>query len=647
MRVGQVLGPFKIDKELGSGAMGSVFRGVYTKTGQKVAIKVMAPGLTSNEQSVRRFEREISILKQLNHPNIVRYFGTGKDPQTGSRWYAMEYVEGDALDKVMSRRGRMTWEEIVALGLQLCGALQHAHEKGVIHRDLKPSNLMILRDGTLKLADFGIAKGLDLSGLTETNCTVGTAAYMSPEQCQGHPITHKSDLYSMGVVFYELVTGKKPFIRDNPMDMFMAHVKDTAERPSRLVLDIPVWLDNLICQLLEKKPEHRPYDAATVANALASIQEKVEAQQSAGVVAAKQRRIDRLANQSSMPIDETDREMARTLIGKKKGKKKKVAFYQTGWFVGLGVAALLAGLGLVLWLLLGPPAPDKLYSSAEKLMASKNPTDWEKASEGPIKTYLDNYANRPGPQTEQIDKWEKAIRINRNEALLAKYLKKKKSPIKFDAQNDAEKAAFSAIDAEEAGDLKLAREKWKAITEKFGSGSGFVDWGKLAQKHLELLDQIASTEKQLGQQYNDLVDHGREPHASNEAKEAALAYWFRCFGDPIVAQRSFKAISDETRNHLEKAEDDERLLVFVGPERLWRVLAAAQDRELQEVLKNNPSAEKDRTEVVKKKVEEAKQAVNPDKKYGLYRIITLLYDKEGAMKPYFEEASKYVVTHPR
>ncbi len=279
MLVGQQLGPFAIDKELGAGAMGAVYRARYVKTGQVVAVKVMAPGLgDANPNAVARFEREAAILKQLNHPNIVRLFGVGK--YQGTRYYAMEYVVGESLDRVMSRRGRMTWEEVVELGQQLCAALQHAHEAGVVHRDLKPSNLMILPDGTLKLTDFGIAKDLDVTALTSANCTVGTASYMSPEQCRGErDITHKSDLYSLGVVFYELITGRKPFNADNAMEMFMLHVQGTFERPSRLVLDLPVWMDNLICQLLEKKPEQRPFDAAMVHNALGAVQEKVEAQQ--------------------------------------------------------------------------------------------------------------------------------------------------------------------------------------------------------------------------------------------------------------------------------------------------------------------------------------------------------------------------------
>src|SRR4029077_4021321 len=127
--------------------------------------------------------------------------------------------------QILARRLRFSWEEVVMMGKQVCSALQHAHEKGIIHRDLKPSNLMRLEDGTIKLTDFGIAKDMDVTALTGANATVGTAAYMSPEQCRGEKnIGPKSDLYSMGVMFYELLTGRKPFIADSPVDMFLMHV---------------------------------------------------------------------------------------------------------------------------------------------------------------------------------------------------------------------------------------------------------------------------------------------------------------------------------------------------------------------------------------------------------------------------------------
>src|SRR5207244_7264286 len=185
----------------------------------------------------------------LNHKNIVRFYIASQFQ--GTPYYAMEYVEGEPLDLALQRRGRLTWEEVVDLGKQICAALQHAHDQGIVHRDLKPSNLMITPDGTLKLTDFGIAKDLDVTQLTAANCTVGTAAYMSPEQCRGERhLTHKSDLYSLGVLLYEVLTGQRPFRAETTMEMFLQHVNVVPERPSRLVLDIPVWLAIRVCRPL-------------------------------------------------------------------------------------------------------------------------------------------------------------------------------------------------------------------------------------------------------------------------------------------------------------------------------------------------------------------------------------------------------------
>src|SRR5438105_9875662 len=183
MRIGQRVGPFEVEKQLGGGAMGSVYRARYCKTGQRVALKVMAPGLGGNDTALARFEREANVLKQLSHRNIVRFYIASRFE--GAPYYAMEYIEGESLDHVLKRRGRLTWEEVVELGRQICAALQHAHEQGIIHRDLKPSNLMITADGTVKLTDFGIDKDLDVTQLKSAHCTEGTAAYESPAQFQG------------------------------------------------------------------------------------------------------------------------------------------------------------------------------------------------------------------------------------------------------------------------------------------------------------------------------------------------------------------------------------------------------------------------------------------------------------------------------
>jgi serine/threonine protein kinase len=467
MLVGQQLGPFEVLEELGSGAMGAVFRARYTKNGQIVALKVMAPGLGTNATALARFERESDILKQLKHPNIVRHLAHGHKHKT--YFYAMELVRGETLDQVLQRRGRMTWEEVVTLGQPLCDALQHAHMQGIVHRDLKPSNIMVLRDGTPKLTDFGIAKDLDVTQLTSANCTVGTASYMSPEQCRGERnITHKSDLYSLGVMFYELVTGQKPFIAENAMDIFIKHVSETPERPSKLILDIPIWFDTLICQLLEKKPEQRPFDAAAVGEALNRVLEKVTAQQSAGLDAAKARRID--LSKDALKPDEADKEAARALLRAGRKKKRKVKpLHERGWVQALGIVAVLCLLAGILYMTFKPASADDIYAEIEKLMQPDDPNNYEKA-EKPIIEFERRY--KSDPRIDQVRDWDdRIIAHNHLNRLKAKLNIARNTDTFPKAETEAEGLAYKALRYEEFGDPAAARVRWLMIrqeTEKDG-----------------------------------------------------------------------------------------------------------------------------------------------------------------------------------
>jgi eukaryotic-like serine/threonine-protein kinase len=603
----------------------------------RMAIKVMLPGAGS-DTSMARFERETEILKQLRHPNIVRLLGTGK--HKGIRYYAMEYIEGESLDKVLARRGRLSWDEVVDLGKQLCKALQHAHEHGVIHRDLKPSNLMILKDGTLKLTDFGIAKDLDVTQLTAANCTVGTAAYMSPEQCRGErDLTHKSDLYSLGVVFYELLTGRKPFLTENAVEMFMMHVQTVPERPSRFALDIPVWLDNLVCQLLEKKTDHRPLDAKTVADALETIQDKVETQRSAGVDVAKKRVVDR-GGEVRKPKDEADKEAARLLLGKKKKKRKVREFYREWWFIGLAAAGLLGGLALAVYFVARPPRPDKLYAEAEKLMAEGTPESYDKARTGPIQQYLSNYGDRKGPQLDQIKAWADFVDVYQSEALLRNYLGKKKRNITLPSKNATEAEAFRAADAEEAGDLKAARAIWENL-RKTVTGP----WGKLAEQRCKNFADIDAQFRKWDEDVVYIKDTGRDEKRGGPDGLGFAAYRAEKLGDLPLAAGRYEALADAVRTDAEKD----------AKARQWLLLATGKMREMKDQIKTKSEIksadvverELGKVEKVKARIDAEKAGQPPDppvkqEEVLQARLICLtilaLYEDEEALKERVEQA---------
>lgn len=630
MLVGQQLGPFLIEKELGAGAMGAVYRGKYLKTGQLVAVKVMAPG-TASASGAARFERESAVLKQLNHPNIVRLFGVGK--YQGTPYFAMEYVQGESLDKVMARRDRMTWEEVVALGQQLCAALQHAHDAGIVHRDLKPSNLMILADGTLKLTDFGIAKDLDVTALTGANNTIGTAAYMSPEQCKGDPhLSPKSDLYSLGVVLYELVTGRKPFVAESAMELFMMHVSGSFERPSRLALEVPPWLDTVICQLLEKKPEQRPLDAAMVGKALASVREKVEQQQSAGVEAARDR------TRGPRKLDDEDRLAAKTLAGRKprRGGAAKKKQRMPAWLIAaqaVGILAALAAVVAVLIVLLRPPSPEALYVKAEKLWASGDPAKQRAARDGPIADYQSRYGDRDDDKSRQIKTWQVEYDVREFETFMDRHVKHETTGqgMKLPAKSDAEKAAFAAAVYEHEGKRDKAAKAWAEAKEMEPA----TRVGLTATAHLKQLDQLDATERAFAARKKAIRDDRAEPAGLSELERSAFQAWrMEALGDRYGARAAYARLRDAARE---------------ANQRYWALFGAAHERRANESLKKDEQDRAGRKEVVEKLVEdeaaryETKRFALLDVRAPLHEVVTL-YEGESDLKEPVAKAKALVAT---
>jgi eukaryotic-like serine/threonine-protein kinase len=270
------LGPYILQEPLGAGSMGAVFRARHEVTGKAVALKVIGPGFASNELLVARFQREMAIVQKLMHPHIVRCFETGADGQ--QRFFVMELIEGGSIATLLERKGKLSWQETIYYARQICSALEYAHQHGVIHRDLKPANLLLDRDRTLKLADFGLALDPDATSLTAAGRTVGTVNYMAPEQVRGKPlVAPQTDLYALGCVMFEMLAGHPPFGAEAPAETMFKQLHTRAPRVSTFVLDCPIWLDKLIVKLLEKEPLQRPSDARIVAQALSRIEERVAA----------------------------------------------------------------------------------------------------------------------------------------------------------------------------------------------------------------------------------------------------------------------------------------------------------------------------------------------------------------------------------
>ena len=254
--VGQMLdNRYKITKVLGVGGMAVVFEAFDTKFNRIVAVKMLKDEIANNSQSVKRFINESKAVSLLSHPNIVSIYDVSvKD---NLKYIVMERVDGITLKSYMTQKGALPFEEMMNYTEQILRALEHAHSKGIIHRDIKPQNILLLKNGRIKVTDFGIAKLPDADTVTMTDKAIGTVYYISPEQASGIPIDQRSDLYSLGVLMYEMATGELPFDADSPVSVALMQVNETATPPREINPAVPMGLEQIINLAMEKKPDRR------------------------------------------------------------------------------------------------------------------------------------------------------------------------------------------------------------------------------------------------------------------------------------------------------------------------------------------------------------------------------------------------------
>ena len=269
----EYLGPYKVEGILGRGGMGTVYKGRHARSGDLVAIKVIAPSVANQMRFRRRFASEIETLTRLTHPNIVKAIGFGEEQ--GLLFYSMEYVDGHSLQDHLRQYKRLDWTEVIEIGIEVAAALKHAHDIGIVHRDLKPANLMLTRDGHIKLTDFGIAKLFGSSDMTAVGSVIGTADFMPPEQAEGKGVTVRSDFYSMGSVLYALLAGRAPFAGKSVPEVLYAVRYSPPPDSTPYAPDAPADLHALIAEMLEKDPQKRPPTALVIGNRLKAIQQAI------------------------------------------------------------------------------------------------------------------------------------------------------------------------------------------------------------------------------------------------------------------------------------------------------------------------------------------------------------------------------------
>jgi serine/threonine protein kinase len=274
MGAATVGGRYRIERPLGHGGMATVYLGRDTELERPVAIKLLAENLAGDDEFRRRFVREAKLAARLSDPNVVSVYDAGEDD--GRPYIVMEHVDGETFADLLARKGRLPPDGARELASQAASGLAHAHAAGLVHRDVKPQNLILRRDGTVKIADFGIARAAETTSITVAGTVLGTAAYLAPEQAMGEEVTAAADVYSLGAVLYELLTGRPPFefetladLADRQRRMEVTPVRDLAP-------EVPPELEDVVMRCLARNPAYRPASAGELARLLSGSEPKTQ-----------------------------------------------------------------------------------------------------------------------------------------------------------------------------------------------------------------------------------------------------------------------------------------------------------------------------------------------------------------------------------
>ena len=263
-------GRYQIIEEMGHGGMGKVYKALDTEIKEKIAIKLLKPEIAADAETIERFRNELKFARKIRHTNVCQMFDLAKSEST--YYITMEFVQGEDLKRLIRKMGRLSAGQAISIGRQVCEGLAEAHKLGVVHRDLKPQNIMLDEDGHARIMDFGIARSIKAKGITGAGVIIGTPEYMSPEQVEGKDTDQRSDIYSLGIVLYEMVTGRVPFKGDTPFTVGIKHKSEMPKNPRDLNAQIPEDLGRLILKCLAKDKDKRYQSADNVAAGLAQIE---------------------------------------------------------------------------------------------------------------------------------------------------------------------------------------------------------------------------------------------------------------------------------------------------------------------------------------------------------------------------------------
>lgn len=463
------VGEFVVEERLDGAAR--TYRVAHAETGRPAVIKFLSRRLANSPDSRQELVREIEGLKNLNHPNLVRCFGGGRhevDP-----YLVYEFVEGESINWMLRRRGRVPWELVVDYGKQIAAALHVAHEKGFTHGELTPERLILAKDGSVKLMDTRRLRGEDEHGGDWSARRAADVAYVAPERVGNRSARSvQSDLYSLGCIMYEMLTSHPPFVGESAGEVLAAHQKQKPGRVAAEILDCPVWLDLLVQQLLEKDPNKRPKTAAIVYYALKETEKKMS---EGGSVSAHAMSGNVGFNPLRVKVDPELKKIVHRPKKRVREAGEKPAFYERAWFLVLCLLLVIAGFTWLIW----PLSEGQLFARAERLM--KDPEQHEFARSQYLEPLLKRFPS--GQHAIQAQEYVDLIETDKAAAKVRNKAKTGRTPT-----CEGQKLCSEAFTMEQFGDQETALEKYKAIVELIKPEGEDEQYVKLAKRKIKELE---------------------------------------------------------------------------------------------------------------------------------------------------------------
>ncbi|MBM4041536.1 MAG: serine/threonine protein kinase [Planctomycetes bacterium] len=453
--IGTTLGKFRVEAQVSSGGMGTIYRAVHVDTGQSAAVKVLQSALAADRSFLQRFRREVLALQKVQHPNVVRIYDVGSEGSV--HYYAMEYLDRSLAD--LMRAGPLGVPQALRIASQVARGLGAVHAAGVRHRDVKPSNVLFDAEGNAKITDFGIAKLSDATRVTQTGVIVGTPTYMAPEQVDETNVGPRADLYSLGVVLYEMIVGRPPFDGSTTLDILRKHRYTLPEAPKNFKPELPASLDHLILAMLAKDASRRPDTAALVADALDHIAANITGDASAG------RKASAPQPSTAERIEHYERVAARVARWSKR----------VGLALAAALFAYLAWRVVAYWRL----TPADYWRDAHALEAAE-PNEAIAGYEALISRFPDS------PEAVSARERIRAIhaeeRLRQGKTALPSGVRDPSGPVRTQIAYMRYSAAEAAA---EAGRIEDARRIYRMVRQAYAD----TPWGARADSRLQELDQ--------------------------------------------------------------------------------------------------------------------------------------------------------------